>query len=155
MVLNAVKEPFATYRVVVHLWFMVLNNSCFLSIWYNWEEFLRILSAFISVIRYVIQVVQLYFLSNSLFSVHTKYLLLVYSIGVVLTLPNSDLSNMAELPSFSPPASESTLQYRTSPLRQAHMRPKLKAAPVHNCDYRSLVISVLCNPCVITKSLVL
>ena len=32
-------------------------------------------------------------------------------------IANSDLSNMAELPSFSPPASESTLQYRTSPLR--------------------------------------
>ena len=46
-------------------------------------------------------------------------------------LQNSDLSNMAELPSFSPPASESTLQYRTSPLRQARMRPKLKAAPVY------------------------
>ena len=44
---------------------------------------------------------------------------------------NSDLSNMAELPSFSPPASESTLQYRTSPPRQARMRPKLKAAPVN------------------------
>ena len=44
---------------------------------------------------------------------------------------NSDLSNMAELPSFSPPASESTLQYRTSPPRQARMRPKLKAAPVY------------------------
>ena len=88
MVLNAVKEPFATYRVVVHLWFMVLNNSCFLSIWYNREEFLGILSAFISVFRYVIQVFQLYFLSISLFSVHTKYLLLVYSIGAVLTLPN-------------------------------------------------------------------
>ena len=38
---------------------------------------------------------------------------------------------MAELPSFSPPASESTLQHRTSPLWQAHMRPKLKAAPVY------------------------
>ena len=38
---------------------------------------------------------------------------------------------MAELPSFSPLASESTLQYRTSPLRQARMRPKLKAAPVY------------------------
>ena len=44
---------------------------------------------------------------------------------------NCDISNMAELPSFSPPASESTLQYRTSPLRQARMRPKLKAAPVY------------------------
>ena len=44
---------------------------------------------------------------------------------------NSDLSNMVELPSFSPPASESTLQYRTSPLRQARIRPKLKAAPVY------------------------
>ena len=44
---------------------------------------------------------------------------------------NSDLSNMAELPSFSPPASESTLQYRTSPPRQARMRPKIKAAPVY------------------------
>ena len=46
-------------------------------------------------------------------------------------LTNSDLSNMAELPSFSPPASESTLQYRTSPSRQARMRPKIKAAPVY------------------------
>ena len=44
---------------------------------------------------------------------------------------NSDISNMEELPSFSPPASESTLQYRTSPLRQARMRQKLKAAPVY------------------------
>ena len=44
---------------------------------------------------------------------------------------NSDLSNMAELPSFWPPASESTLQYRTSPLRQARMRPKFKAAPAY------------------------
>ena len=44
---------------------------------------------------------------------------------------NSDLSNMAEFPSFSPPASESTLQYRTSPLRQARIRPKLKAALVY------------------------
>ena len=50
---------------------------------------------------------------------------------VFLVLSYSDLSNMAELPSFSPPASESTLQYRTSPPRQARMRPKLKAAPVH------------------------
>ena len=47
------------------------------------------------------------------------------------TSRNSDLSNMAELPSFSPPASESTLQYRTSPPRQARMRPKLKAAPMY------------------------
>ena len=46
-------------------------------------------------------------------------------------LVNNDLSNMAELPSFSPPASESTLQHRTSPLRQARMRRKLKAAPVY------------------------
>ena len=44
---------------------------------------------------------------------------------------NSDLSNMAEIPSFSPPAWESTVEYRTSPLRQACMRPKLKAAPVY------------------------
>ena len=44
---------------------------------------------------------------------------------------NSDISNMEELPSFSPPASESTLQYRTSPLRQARMKPKLKAGPVY------------------------
>ena len=43
----------------------------------------------------------------------------------------SDISNMAELPSFWPPASESTLQYRTSPLRQTRMRPKLKAAPAY------------------------
>ena len=42
-----------------------------------------------------------------------------------------DLSDMAELPSFSPPASESTMEYRTSPLQQANMRPKLKAAPVY------------------------
>ena len=49
----------------------------------------------------------------------------------VLIIWNNDLSNMAELPSFSPPASESTLQHRTSPLRQARMRPKLKAAPVY------------------------
>ena len=44
---------------------------------------------------------------------------------------NSDLSDMAELPPFSPPASKSTLEYRTSPLWQAGMRPKLKAAPVY------------------------
>ena len=44
---------------------------------------------------------------------------------------NSDLSDMAELPPFSPPASKSTLEYRTSPLWQASMRPKLKAAPVY------------------------
>ena len=44
---------------------------------------------------------------------------------------NNDLSDMAELPSFSPSASESTIEYRTSPLRQARMRPKLKAAPVY------------------------
>ena len=71
---------------------------------------------------------------------------------------NNDLSNMAELPSFSPPASESTLQYRTSPPRQARMRPKAQSCSrVHivNGNYRSLVISVLCNSCVITKSLVL
>ena len=61
---------------------------------------------------------------------------------------------MAELPPFSPPASGSTMKYRTSPLRQAHMRPKLKAAPV-TCDFQSLVISVLRNPYVITKLLVL
>ena len=50
MVLNAVKEPFATYRVVVHLWFMVLNSNCNLSIWYNCAEFLGILNAFVSVL---------------------------------------------------------------------------------------------------------
>ena len=44
---------------------------------------------------------------------------------------NSDLSNMAELLSFSRPTSESTPQCRTSPLRQARMRPKVKAAPVY------------------------
>ena len=44
---------------------------------------------------------------------------------------NSDLSDMAEIASFSPPAWESTVEYRTSPLRQACMRPKLKAAPVY------------------------
>ena len=38
---------------------------------------------------------------------------------------------MAELPSFSPPASKNTIEYRTSPLREARMRPKLKAAPVY------------------------
>ena len=53
---------------------------------------------------------------------------------------NSDISNMAELPSFSPPASESTLQYKTSPLRQAHMRPKLKAAPMY--IYSILIIGL-------------
>ena len=42
-----------------------------------------------------------------------------------------DLSDMAELPSFPPPASESSMEYRTSPLQQANMRPKLKAAPVY------------------------
>ena len=51
---------------------------------------------------------------------------------------NSDLSDMAELPVFLPPTSESTIEYRTSPLRQACIRPKLKAACVHivNCDYQ-------------------
>ena len=44
---------------------------------------------------------------------------------------NSDLSEMAELSSFSPPASESPIEYRTSLLWQARMRPKLKAAPVY------------------------
>ena len=44
---------------------------------------------------------------------------------------NNDLSDMAELPSFLPPASESAIEYRTSPLRQARMRPKLKAAPMY------------------------
>ena len=44
---------------------------------------------------------------------------------------NSDLSDLAELLSFSPSTSEITIEYRTSPLWQAHMRPKLKAAPVH------------------------
>ena len=44
---------------------------------------------------------------------------------------NSDLSDMAELPSFSPPASESTIEYRTSPLRLARIRPKLKSPPVN------------------------
>ena len=43
----------------------------------------------------------------------------------------SDISDMAELPSSSPPASESTIEYRTSQLRQARMTPKLKAAPVY------------------------
>ena len=71
---------------------------------------------------------------------------------------NSDLSNMAELPSFSPPASESTLQYRTSPPLTGPYEAKAQSCSrVHIviCDYRSLVISVLCNSCVITKSLVL
>ena len=53
---------------------------------------------------------------------------------------NSDLSDMAGLPSFSPPASESTIEYRTSPLRQAHMRPKLKAAPMY--IYSIVIISL-------------
>ena len=44
---------------------------------------------------------------------------------------NNDLSDLAELPSFSPPAMESIIEYRTSALRQARMRPKLKAAPVY------------------------
>ena len=44
---------------------------------------------------------------------------------------NSDLSDMAELPSFSPPAWESTIEYRRSPLRQTRMRTELKAAPVY------------------------
>ena len=43
---------------------------------------------------------------------------------------NSDLSDMVEFPSFSPPALESTIEYRTSLFWQASMRPKLKAAPV-------------------------
>ena len=40
-------------------------------------------------------------------------------------------SNANALESFSPPAWESTIEYRTSPLRQARMKPKLKAAPVY------------------------
>ena len=48
-----------------------------------------------------------------------------------MSVHKSVLSNMAELSSFSPPASESTLQYRTSPPQQARMRSKLKAAPVY------------------------
>ena len=44
---------------------------------------------------------------------------------------NNDLSDMAELPSFSPPASESTIEYRTSPLQLARIRPKLKSPPVN------------------------
>ena len=42
---------------------------------------------------------------------------------------NNDLSDMAELPPFSPPASKSTVENKTSPLRQAGMRPKLKTSP--------------------------
>ena len=42
-----------------------------------------------------------------------------------------DLSDMAELLSFSPPASESTIEYRTSLPRQARMRPKPQTAPTY------------------------
>ena len=38
---------------------------------------------------------------------------------------------MAAPPSFSPPASESTIEYKKSPLPLAHLRPKLKAAQVY------------------------
>ena len=45
---------------------------------------------------------------------------------------NSDRLDLVELPSLSPRTSKSTLEYRTtSPLRPAHMRPKLKAAPMY------------------------
>ena len=65
----------------------------------------------------------------------TKYTLISCVIFIVLRFIkssiNNDFSDMAELPSFSPPAWESTIEYRTSPLRQARMRPKRKAAPVY------------------------
>ena len=40
---------------------------------------------------------------------------------LVSHIHNSDLSDMAEIASFSPPAWESTIEYRTSPLQQACM----------------------------------
>ena len=70
---------------------------------------------------------------------------------------NSDLSNMADLPSLSPPASESTLQYTQSTPTGPYEAKAQSCSLVHivNFDYQSLVISVLCNPRVITKFLVL
>ena len=55
-------------------------------------------------------------------------------------IDSSHLSDLAELLSFSPPASESTIEYRTSSLWQARTRPKLKAAPVYL--YRQLRVFV-------------
>ena len=50
----------------------------------------------------------------------------------VKTLTNNrDLSDLAELPPFLPPTLESTIEYRTSPFRQARMRPNLKATLVY------------------------
>ena len=54
----------------------------------------------------------------------------------------STLSDMADFPSFSPPASESTIEYRTSPLAGPYEAKAQSCSWVHkvNCDYPSLVI---------------
>ena len=68
---------------------------------------------------------------------------------------------MAELPSFSPPASEGKIEYRTyfcPPTGQYDRGQTSKLVPdtyTGCCDYQSVVITVLCDPSVITKSSVL